>query len=204
MRRGADALILAAVEAPHLGRFASVDENLRPTRRSERERTRSRDSVLVRALSACACMRCEHATAQLRCAKRTLSARLVRITGTRAPEHEARAVRVREERAASRGCCWPRDPARAGWGSPATRTGCPSSSRFRGWIALSNASGPSAGRPDLAALDAERRGVDRRGHFEVTVSTAASDATFGRRDPASAPGRSRSGRCRPCPRAARC
>ncbi len=128
----------------------------------------------------------------------------------RAEHAGPRCRRSRGSSAASRGCCRPRDPARAGCRDRRRpRTSMPLIRAASLLIALSNASGPSSRPPVICPRSAILQSAAASivaGIFEVTVSTAARIATFGCLDAQRrARGRSRSGRCRPCPRAsARC
>ena len=118
---------------------------------------------------------------------RALSARLVRMTGTRAPStRPALSAFARKESCFATMFPASRSGASRMSGSPATSEWMPLILAASRLIALSNASGPSS-RPPLicprsAILQSAAASIVA-GIFEVTVSTAARIATFGRTTP---------------------
>ena len=119
--------------------------------------------------------------------ERTLSARLVRITGTRAPSTSpALSALARNDSIFAIMLPASRSGARRMSGSPATSESIFFIFAASRLIALSNASGPSSRPPVIwprsAILQSAAASIVA-GIFVVTVSTAARIATFGRSTP---------------------
>ena len=127
------------------------------------------------------------ATAQLAIRDRTLSARLVRMIGTRAPStRPALSALARKLSCLARMLPASRSGASRMSGSPATSDRMPLICAASLLIALSKASGPSSSPPVICPRSAilQRAAASIvAGIFEVTVSTAARIATFGRSSP---------------------
>src|SRR6187399_1698271 len=178
-RRRADAFDLAARgQAPRLGGRSLIDAELQARRACVQHQR-----VVIHGFTARACA-ASTATAQLAILARTESARLVRMMGTLAPRtRPALSEFARNVSSLARMLAASRSGASRMSGSPATSEVMPLVCAASLLMALSNASGPSI-RPPLicprSAILHSAAASSVAGILEVTVSTAASTATFGR------------------------
>ncbi len=183
-RRGADAVDLPAhVELPP----SAETQNFRLDEPALRT---SEYSLMAPPRLACIdCRACaaSTATAQLAIFDRTLSARLVRMIGTRAPSTSpALSALARKLSCLARMLPASRSGTSRMSGSPATSDPMPLIRAASALIALSNASGPSRSAPVICPRSAilhSAAASSVAGIFDVTVSTAARIATFGRARP---------------------